>query len=83
MQVKLAKIRTLLANYRTLLANVRTAFALVIGGLIIIHYFRDFHFMYLYVGIALLILGVAFAANGVYNFCRTKKEIIDLCNTDN
>ena len=75
MQIRLAKIRTLLANYRTLLAHMRTAFAFVIGGLVLIHYFQDFHYLYLYVGIAFLIIGLAFAAHGTFSFFRTKKEI--------
>ena len=78
MQIELAKIRTLLANYRTLLAHMRTAFAFVIGGLVLIHYFQEFHYLYLYVGITFLIIGLAFTAHGILNFCRMKKEINEI-----
>ncbi|RPD45009.1 DUF202 domain-containing protein [Hymenobacter sediminis] len=67
---RLALERTRLANERTFLAYLRTGLALIIAGFSLINFFREN--LYVWVGVALVPLGIGMAVGGWFRF-RAKR----------
>jgi putative membrane protein len=74
--IALAKTRTILANRRTLLAYCRTGLAFIIGGLAILHYFDQFHTIYIYLGGGCALTGIITLGIGIHQY-RTMSQYID------
>ncbi len=70
---ELAIDRTLLANENTLLAYLRSALTLVIAGITFIHFFSESWLLWL--GIALIPLGLGVGLFGGWRFRRMQRSI--------
>ncbi len=81
-RTSLARVRTELANQRTFLSFTRTGFAAIMGGLVMIHYFRDFHELYMYLGFIFLAAGIIILIIGIKSTFYKAHEIHELENRE-